>query len=197
MRSRPTSEQEQRRHGRDLGTSTDRNELKTTTGHGDAPAALTNDEMIVSSRLKLNASSAPASTAGSISRSVNSAGSGAPAGRRDRRPLPPATPPTLPNGRARSASPRRSRTTNGQPTAEHPLADRGIVRSGPNGPPIRTYQIGARSRRLSRASPGSGTRAGGRVLSTSLCRAPARSRRTCHRIVAITAVPAAAGEVTS
>ena len=52
------------------GRSTDRSELKTTTGHGDAPAALTNDEMIVSSRLKLNASSAPASTAGSIRGSV-------------------------------------------------------------------------------------------------------------------------------
>ena len=52
------------------GLSALRTALNTYTGQGDAPATLTNDEMIVSSRLKLNARSAPASTAGSMSGSV-------------------------------------------------------------------------------------------------------------------------------
>src|SRR6185369_3439073 len=52
------------------GLSALRTALKTYTGHGDEPATLTNEEMIVSSRLKLNASNAPASTAGNINGSV-------------------------------------------------------------------------------------------------------------------------------
>src|SRR5688572_28950361 len=49
---------------------TARIELSTYTGHGEAFAVETNDEMIVLSRLRLNARSAPASTAGIIRGSV-------------------------------------------------------------------------------------------------------------------------------
>ena len=48
------------------GRRTLRSELKTYTGHGEASAVETNDEMIVLSRLRLNASNPPASTAGII-----------------------------------------------------------------------------------------------------------------------------------
>ena len=67
-------EQRQQEHEVDIaaidGRRTLRIELSTYTGHGEAFAVETNDEMIVLSRLRLNASSAPASTAGIISGSV-------------------------------------------------------------------------------------------------------------------------------